>query len=108
MHRVAYLCCLAANIAAAQTDGKIPITTRSAEARAVFLRARALNETLKAHDAHALFAQAVAIDPAFAMGEYYLASTAPTANEQSDHLRKALALAGAASPGERLTILGLE
>lgn len=108
MRRVAFLLCAAASVAAAQTDGKIPITTRSADARALFLRARALSETLKSHDAHALFAQAVAIDPAFAMGEYYLASTAPTAKELSAHLQKALTLAGTASPGERLTIRILE
>jgi tetratricopeptide (TPR) repeat protein len=111
MRRTAYISCLAAMAAghvAAQTTGKIPITTRSDQARTLFLRARTLSETLMPHDAHALFQQAVALDPSFAMGEYYLASTAPTAKEVSDHLQKALALASNASPGERLVILGLE
>src|ERR1700750_3036023 len=44
-----------------QNDGKIPITTSSEQARGLYLRARALSETLKPHEAHALFAQAVAI-----------------------------------------------
>src|SRR4051812_5411163 len=94
--------------ARAQDNGTIPITTASEQARALFLRGRALNETLAAHDARVFFQQAVAADPRFALGEYYLAATAPTANEQAEHLAKALALAPAASPGERLIILGME
>jgi tetratricopeptide (TPR) repeat protein len=112
MGRTAYIACLTVSIAAwqaaAQTTDKIPITTHSDQARTIFLRARSLSEMLKVHEAHALFQRAVAIDPAFAMGEYYLASTAPTAKELSDHLQKALALAGNVSPGERLLILGLQ
>ena len=88
--------------------GKIPITTRSEEARALFLRGRVLNENLQTHEAHALFQQAVAIDPSFALGEYSLASTSPTARELAEHLQKALALADHASPGERLMILVLQ
>lgn len=112
MRPIAFVACLSTSLAvlhaAAQNTGKIPITTRSDEARTLFLRARVLSETLKLHEAHALFQQAVKLDPTFAMGEYYLASTAPTAKALSDHLRKALALADNASPGERLVILGLE
>lgn len=77
-------------------------------ARAIYLRARALNETLKPHEAHELFQQAVTLDQNFAMGEFYLASTAPSAKEQSAHLNRALALADRASPGERLMILGMQ
>ncbi|HEY4307547.1 MAG TPA: tetratricopeptide repeat protein [Gemmatimonadaceae bacterium] len=90
------------------TAGKIPITTSSAEARALFLRARALNETLKPHEAHVVFEQAVARDPSFAIGEYYLASTSPNARELNAHLTKAVTLAANASPGERLMILGMQ
>ncbi len=89
---------------AVTADGKIPITTHSEQARALFLRGRALSDRLQVHAAHAAFEQAVAIDPSFAMGEYYLATTAPTANDLALHLRKALALAPNASPGERLFI----
>jgi tetratricopeptide (TPR) repeat protein len=103
-----FLVSAASVYAAAQPAGKIPITTRSEQARTLFLRARALNETLQPHEAHALFEQAVAADPAFAMGEYYLASTAPTAKELAEHLQKAVALASHVSPGERLTILAFQ
>src|SRR3954462_12470367 len=91
-----------------QSNGKIPITTRSEAARSLFLRARALNEELKTHEAHALFQQALGLDSSFAIAEYYLASTAPTAKEASEHLRRALALAPGVSAGERLMILGLD
>lgn len=91
-----------------QDNGKIPITTRSETAHAIFLRGRTLNENLQPHEAHALFRQAVAIDPTFAFGEYSLAATAPTASALAEHLGKALALVGKASPGERLLILALQ
>ena len=109
---IAILCVTAgcAPHAAAQqaTAGKIPITTSSNEARALFLRARMLNETLKPHEAHSVFERAVAIDPNFAMAEYYLASTSPSAPESATHLARAIALADVVSPGERLMILGLQ
>lgn len=88
--------------------GKIPITTPSDSARELFMRARKLNETLKPYEAHNVFLQAVSMDPSFAMGEYYLASTSPNAAELNVHLRNAVARAGAVSPGERLMILGLQ
>ncbi len=91
-----------------QGDGKIPITTRSEEARAIFLRGRALNENLQTHEAHALFQQAVVLDPSFAFGEYSLAATSPTAKDLAEHFQKALVLADNASSGERLIILGLQ
>lgn len=88
-------------------DEKIPITTRSEEARALFLRGRALNENLQTHEAHAVFQQAVTLDPTFAFGEYSLASTSPTARDLAEHLEKAIALAEHASSGERLLMLAL-
>ena len=112
MRRIARFLVLAATLsgsrAAAQDAGTIPITTSSEQARALLLRGRALNETLVAHDARMLFAQAAAADPKFALAEYYLASTAPNASEQAEHLAKAIALSPAASPGERLMILGMQ
>ena len=108
MRRLALACCLTAGLSAFQGGGKIPITTRSSEASALFLRARALNETLTAHEAYVLFVKTISLDPTFAMAEYYLASTAPTGKERSEHLQKAIALAANVSPGERLVILGLE
>ena len=91
-----------------QAAGRIHITTRSSEARVLFLRGRTLNENLQPLEARALFAQAVAIDPAFAFGEYSLATVSPTAKEVDEHLRRALALALTASTGERWLIQGFQ
>jgi tetratricopeptide (TPR) repeat protein len=125
MRRVLCACCMIAIVTACQSssksatttnvsdggiavDGKVPITTTSQEARALFVRGRALSEMLKAHDGRALFEQAIAKDSTFAMGEYYLATTAPTAKELVVHMNRALALASKASDGERLMILALQ
>jgi superkiller protein 3 len=113
MRSIAGVLLLAATVSGAPTagsqeTGKIPITTSSEAARALFLRGRALNETLTGHDARVPFEQAIALDPAFALDEYYLASTAPTANDRSAHLAKAVALVARASAGERLMILGMQ
>lgn len=91
-----------------QASGKIPITTKSEEARAIFVRGRTLNENLQPHEAFVLFQQAVAIDTTFAFGEYSLAATSPTAKERDAHLKTALALSENASSGERLSIRLLE
>jgi len=110
MRRVALMCgfMLYAVPFQAQTNGKIAITTRSESARQLFLRGRALNETLKPHEAHELFVQAVAVDHDFAFGEYSIASTAPISKEVTEHLHRAVLLASNASLGERLIILGMQ
>jgi tetratricopeptide (TPR) repeat protein len=92
---------------ASANSGKMPITSQSSEAVALFLRGRILNENLQPHEAFALFQQAVALDPSFAMGEYALASTAPTAKQVRDHLDRAIALADKVSEGERLLIFAM-
>ena len=93
---------------AGSNSGKMPITSRSNEAVALYARGRTLNENLQPHEAYALFQQAIALDPTFAMGEYALASTAPTAKHAREHLDKALALAPGASDGERLLIRAMQ
>ena len=118
MRRVTYASCLFAIVVGCQpspqstaavrstspTSEKIPITTKSEDARTIFLRGRTLNENLQTHEAFVLFQQAVAADSTFAFGEYSLAATSPTSKERDDHLKKALALSENASLGERLLI----
>jgi tetratricopeptide (TPR) repeat protein len=87
---------------------KVPITTASTEARQEYLKGRTLGENLRAHDSREVLARAAAKDPGFALAHYSLALNSPTAKEFFDHLKKAVALAGKASEGERLMILGLE
>ena len=87
---------------------KVPVTTASAEARQEYLKGRTLSENLRAHDAREVLKRAVGKDPSFALAHYSLALNSPTAKEFFDHLKEAVKLAGNASDGERLMILGLE
>ena len=85
-------------------DGKIPITTASAEARAEFVQGRDLTEKLQVTDAVAHYQKAAQLDPNFAWAELALANGAPTGKEFFEHLDKAVALSDKASEGERLLI----
>jgi tetratricopeptide (TPR) repeat protein len=85
-------------------DGKVPITTRSDEARSLYVQGRVFVERLQAREGRALFEQAIARDPDFALAEYNLSLAAPTARDAAAHLERAVALASRVSPGERLLI----
>ena len=100
-----------AHPASAQTErsaGKIPITTSSEEARALYMQARDLAEKLRVTDARRVYEQAVAKDHTFALGYLGLANTSGTTKEFIDATTRAAALAGHVSEGEREMILGLE
>ncbi|HEU4478278.1 MAG TPA: tetratricopeptide repeat protein [Pyrinomonadaceae bacterium] len=93
----------------ANTDsGKIPITTASEEARKEFLLGRDLAEKLLIQNSIQHFDKAIALDPSFAIAELNRANVSPTGKEFFEHLHKAVTLAGKASNGERLLILGNE
>jgi tetratricopeptide (TPR) repeat protein len=94
-----------ASVAASSTAGKLPVTTRSEEARKEFLEGRALAEKLLAQDSLQHFDKAIALDPDFAAAELARANVSPTAKEFFAHLNKAVSLANKASEGERLLIL---
>ena len=91
--------------AASAGGGKIPITTKSEEAKKEFVLGRDLSEKLQAQDSVAHFDKAIALDPEFASAELARANSAATAKEFFEHLNKAVALADKASEGERLLIL---
>ncbi len=86
------------------TNGKIPITTSSEDARKEFLAGRDLSEKLRITDSIAHFDKALSLDPNFAYAELLRANVSPTAKEFFDHLKKAVALADKASDGERMMI----
>ncbi|MFY9559042.1 MAG: tetratricopeptide repeat protein [Terriglobales bacterium] len=94
--------------ASAAASGKIPITTKSEEARKAFLEGRDLAEKLRAQESVAHFDKAIALDPDFAYAEMARANSAATAKDFFEHLNKAVALASKASEGERLLILANE
>ena len=91
--------------AAPGSGGKIPVTTKSEDARKEFLQGRELSEKLLAQDSVQHFDRAIALDPEFASAELAPANAAGTAKEFFEHLNKAVALADKASEGERLLIL---
>jgi tetratricopeptide (TPR) repeat protein len=90
---------------AASANGKIPITTKSEEARKEFLQGRALAEKLLAQDSLQHFDKAIAIDSDFALAELSRANASPTGTQFFEHLNKAVALADKVSEGERTLIL---
>jgi tetratricopeptide (TPR) repeat protein len=92
----------------ANTDGKVTITASSETTKQNYLKGRALQENLRAHDAHEALVKVVAAEPGFALGHYTLAQVAPTAKEFFEHLNHAVALADKVSEGERLMIIGLQ
>jgi tetratricopeptide (TPR) repeat protein len=85
--------------------GKIPITTKSEEAKNEFLQGRTLAEKLLAQDSLAHFDRAIALDPEFAAAELARCNASPTAKEFFEHQQKAVSLADKASEGEKLLIL---
>lgn len=94
--------------AVAASDGKLPVTTRSAEARQEFLQGRDLSERLLGQESLRHFDKALALDPEFASAELARANNSPTTKEFFDHLKKAVSLADKASDGEKLLILANE
>ena len=90
------------------SGAKVPVTTKSEEARKLYDEGQALFDQIRFHDAHQKFQQAAAKDPTFAMAHYQLAITSPSNKETVAHTKEAVALAGKASEGERLTILGFQ
>jgi len=89
-------------------DGKIPITTKSDEARKEFIQGRDLFERLLAQDSVSHFDKAIALDPTFASAELARANASATAGDFLGHLKNAVTLAGDASEGEQLLIFSAE
>jgi tetratricopeptide (TPR) repeat protein len=85
-------------------NGKVPITTKSEEAKKEYLEGRDLTERLLAQESVAHFDKAIALDPTFAAAELARSNNSPTAAEFFDHLNRAVSLAGNASNGEQLLI----
>jgi Flp pilus assembly protein TadD len=93
---------------ATPASDKVPITTTSDEARQLYLKGRDLAEKLRATDAHTFYQQAVAKDPAFALGYVGLANTSATTKDFIGAATRAATFAGQVSEGERHIVLGLE
>jgi tetratricopeptide (TPR) repeat protein len=93
---------------ASANRGKVPVTTKSEEAKKLYDRGLEFADQIRFHDARQVFQQAAAKDPDFAMAHYQLALSSPSNKEALAHLNQAVALSGNASEGERLAILSLQ
>jgi tetratricopeptide (TPR) repeat protein len=93
---------------ASADSGKIPVTTKSEDARKEFLQGQALADKLQLQDSVEHFDKAIALDPDFASAELARANSAATAHEFFEHLKKAVGLADKTSDGEKLLILANE
>jgi tetratricopeptide (TPR) repeat protein len=89
----------------ASDGGKIPVTTKSEEARKEFLEGQSLADRLLGQESIQHFDKATALDPDFASAEMARANNSPTAQEFSEHLTKAVGLVDKTSQGEKLVIL---
>ena len=73
--------------AAASAGGKIPVTTKSEEARKEFLQGQSMADRLLGQESIQHFDQAIALDPDFASAELARANNSPTAQEFFLHLK---------------------
>jgi len=91
-----------------EDEGKIAVSTMSAEAKNDFVQGRDLFEKLQQRESLRYFENAIAADNEFAAAYYYHSLANPTAKGFFEDLEKALTYADKASEGERLTILALK
>ncbi len=93
---------------AANSAGKIAITTSSEEARKEYLAGRDLSEKLRITDSIQHYDKAIALDPDFALAHLNRAQASPTAKEFFEHLKHAVAHSANVSDGERMLIQAAE
>jgi len=93
---------------ASASEGKIPITTKSEEAKDEYLKGRDLADRLLGQESLQHFDKAIELDPDFATAEMARANSSPTAKEFFAHQLKASVLADKVSEGEKLMILANE
>jgi tetratricopeptide (TPR) repeat protein len=87
---------------------KIPITTQSEAARALYVEGRDLAEKLRAPEGQERFREAAALDEGFALAWYGQALAAQSTKEFWEALDRAKARVDEVSEGERLMILALD
>jgi len=90
---------------AAKSD-EVPITTKSQEARDLYIQGRQLAEFYHTDKANELFKQALGIDPDFALAHLFHAGTSTETSDYQAGLAKAVALASRVSEGEQKLIAG--
>lgn len=92
------------SVAWAANDGEIPVTTKSAEAKAAFEQGQALLDFGKPNEARPHFQKALELDPDFAYARLNLANASNSLEEFKTDVEKAVAKASTASEGEQMLI----
>jgi tetratricopeptide (TPR) repeat protein len=87
---------------------EVPITTKSKEARELFIEGRELAEYWHTEKANNLFAQAIEKDPEFALGHLFMAGTSAETKNFQDAMAKAVSLAPNVPEGEQKIIAGFQ
>ena len=93
--------------ASVNVNAKVPVTTSSEHARALYLEGRALFDDLHFLEAREKFGEAIAADPEFAMAYLMLANTAQTAAQFFSAVGSAEEYMSNASDGEQFFIRAL-
>ncbi len=91
-------------VSRANPQEEMQITTKSDEARKIFLEARQMQENLRRDEARKLFSRAIEEDSDFALAHLHRALTGTSAMDFQKHLQHAVALKSKVSEGERLRI----
>jgi len=87
---------------------EVPITTKSKDARKLFLEGRNLMENAHTEKAYDLFVQAIEKDPDFALAYLFKAESASETKDFQESLAKAVALAPNVSAGEQKIIAAFQ
>lgn len=83
---------------------EVAISTKSEEARQLFLEGRETYENLRTDDARGLFSGAIEADEDFAMAYLYRAFTAASTKDRRQDMERAVTLVSQVSEGERLQV----
>ena len=91
-----------------QDAGKMPITTKSEEAKTHFLKGRDLFEKLRVQESLEHFEKAIDKDNDFGLAYFYFSQAQPSAKGFFEQFDKALLCVDKISPAESSLILGLQ
>ncbi|MFQ5602400.1 MAG: tetratricopeptide repeat protein [bacterium] len=92
----------------AGSQKEIAITTKSDEARKIFIEGRELFDNIRFDEAREVFSQAIAKDPEFALAHLYRSFTSTSAMDFQKHLEHALNLKSQVSEGEKIMIQAIQ
>ena len=85
-------------------DGKVPITTSSKEALALYIQARQFSQTVQPLTAKPLYEKALKLDPNFVMAQFGLSGTIGQPGPRREAFKKALEMSERVKLSEGFTL----